>query len=66
MEERMPPVVWGDFWTPPVEDDVPIPEGVELDPDTERYRHVLDKTAREAWLEREMSDIRAWMRAAGE
>jgi hypothetical protein len=62
----MPDVVWGEFWTPPVDDDVPIPEGVEFDPDTGRYRRALDKTARNAWLQRELADIRAWMQAAHE
>ena len=62
----MPDIVWGEFWTPPAEDDVPIPEGIELDYDTGRYRRALDKAARNAWLQQELSDLRAWLRAAHE
>ena len=63
MEERMPPVVWGDFWTPPEEDDLPIPKDVEFDHDMGRHRHVVDKSARDAWAQRELADIRKWLRA---
>lgn len=59
----MPDVVWGDFWKPPVEDDMPIPKDVEFDCDTGRYRRALDKAARNAWLQQELSDIRAWLKA---
>ena len=59
----MPDVVWGDFWKPPVEDDMPIPKDVEFDYDTRRYRRALDKAARNAWLQQELSDIRAWLKA---
>jgi hypothetical protein len=58
----MPDIVWGEFWTPPVDDDVPIPKGVEFDHDTGRYRRALDKAARNAWLQRELSDIRALLK----
>lgn len=62
----MPDIVWGNFWTPPVEDGAPIPKDVEFDYDTGRYRRALDKAARNAWLQQELSDIRAWLKANNE
>ena len=62
----MPDTIWGDFWTPPVEDDVPVPKDVEFDHDAGRYRHVVDSSARDAWAQHELADIREWLRTAHE
>ena len=62
----MPDIVWGDFYKPPVEDDMPIPKDVEFDFDTGRYRRALDKAAREAWLQSELSYLRVWLRGGSE
>ena len=56
----MPKKVWGDFWTPPEEDDQPIPADVDMDYDTFRYRHVIDQTAFDAWIAHELADIESW------
>ena len=59
MDAPFPQTPWGEFWTPPIEDDLPVPSDVELDKDTGRYRHIINRPQYRA-------DIQAWLRAAHE
>jgi len=42
-EPPFPKKQWGEFWTPPVEDDAPFPADVEMDCDTGRWRYVINR-----------------------
>jgi hypothetical protein len=42
---------WGDFWTPPVEDDAPFPLDVDMDCNAGRWRYVIDRARYRAALD---------------
>ena len=53
MQTPFPQTPWGEFWVAPAEDDAPVPPDVEMDLDTRRWRHIIDR-------ERYSAEVRAW------